>query len=50
MKNFKIHDGQDNVDAAIQKKKKKKKVKSSAPDNLPPVITRRPLPQLQLED
>lgn len=42
--------GQDNVDAAIQKKKKKKKVKSSAPDNLPPVITRRPLPQLQLED
>lgn len=42
--------GQDNVDAAIPKKKKKKKVKSSAPDSLPPVIARRPLPQLQLED
>lgn len=41
---------QDNVDAAIPKKKKKKKVKSSAPDSLPPVIVRRPLPQLQLED
>ena len=42
--------GQDSVDAAIPKKKKKKKVKTSAPDNLPPVIVRRPLPQLQLED
>lgn len=42
--------GQDNVETAIPKKKKKKKVKSSAPDNLLPVIVRRPLPQLQLED
>lgn len=42
--------GQDNVDAAIPKKKKKKKVRNYAPDSLPPVIARRPLPQLQLED
>lgn len=45
---------QDNIDAAIpRKKKKKKKPKSSAPESLPPVITRpgrRPLPQLQIED
>ena len=40
-----IVNGLDNVDAAIPKKKKKKKVLS-----LPPVIARRPLPQLQLED
>lgn len=48
-----VADGQDTVDAAIPKKKKKKKAKSSAPDVLPPVVTRqgrRPLPPLQLED
>ena len=45
-----VVNGQDNVDAAIPKKKKKKKAKSPAPESLPPVITRRPLPQLQLED
>ncbi|XP_078364716.1 uncharacterized protein LOC144649135 [Oculina patagonica] len=48
-----VNNGQDNVDAAIPRKKKKKKAKSSAPESLPPVITRparRPLPPLQLED
>lgn len=45
-----VVNGQDSADAAIPKKKKKKKVKSSAPESLPPVIIRRPLPQLQLED
>lgn len=48
-----VDNGQDNIDAAIPRKKKKKKAKSSAPESLPPVITRpgrRPLPPLQLED
>lgn len=42
--------GQDTVDAPIPKKKKKKKTKSASPESLPPVVNRRPLPQLQLED
>ena len=42
--------GENSLDAAIPKKKKKKKAKSSAPNSLPPVIVRRPLPQLQLKD
>ena len=45
-----VVNGQDNVDAAIPRKKKKKRVRSSTTDSLPPVIARRPLPQLQLED
>lgn len=45
-----VVNGQDSVDAAIPKKKKKKKAKSPALESLPPVITRRPLPQLQLEN
>jgi len=41
---------QDNVYAAATPRKKKKKVKATTPDSLPPVIVRRPLPQLQLHD
>lgn len=39
--------GQDKVDGATPRKKKKK-AKSTATDSLPPVIVRRPLPQLKL--
>ena len=41
------HPGKDKVDAAPPRKKKKK-VKATASDSLPPVIVRRPLPQLKL--
>lgn len=44
-----VSNGQDTVDAPILKKKKKKKTKNASPESLPPVVTRRPLPQLQLE-
>lgn len=43
------HVGQDNVDAAAPRRKKKK-VKATAPESLPPVVVRRPLPQLQLQE
>ena len=44
------YEGQDTVDAVTPRKKKKKKFKATAPDTLPPVVVRRPLPQLQLQE
>ena len=40
--------GQDKVDAATPRKKKKKAKSTASADSLPPVIVRRPLPQLKL--